>query len=168
MKFFPAPTTVINVPSKGEAKADWRVRAQSVQSAVLDAKALTNEESDALEITLPIIPAGVKQTDAKSGSLVAADQDENVTITLPGNPAQASPTLDISLNSSLAGSIFGALDYLTAYPYGCTEQTMSSFLPNVVVAKAMKDLHIPSTRKRRRSRQQNKSGHGALAGFSTR
>jgi alpha-2-macroglobulin len=138
-------TTVINVPSKGEAKADWRVRAQSTLSAVLDAKALTNEESDALEITLPIIPAGVKQTDAKSGSIVAADQDETETITLPGNPSVASPSLDISLNSSLAGSIFGALDYLTAYPYGCTEQTMSSFLPNVVVAKAMKDLHISST-----------------------
>ena len=138
-------TTQINVPSKGEAKADWRVHASAAQSAVLDAKALTNEESDALEITLPIIPAGVKLTDAKSGSLAAADQEENTTITLPGNPAQASPSLDISLNSSLAGSIFGALDYLTAYPYGCTEQTMSSFLPNVVVAKAMKDLHVPST-----------------------
>jgi len=139
-------TAQIIVPSKGEAKADWRVRAHSVQTAVLEAKALTNEESDALEITLPIIPAGVKQTDAKSGSLVSTDQkndqEENVTVTLPGNPGQASPTLDISLNSSLAGSIFSALDYLTAYPYGCTEQTMSSFLPNVVVAKAMKDLQI--------------------------
>jgi alpha-2-macroglobulin len=138
-------STQINVPSKGEAKADWRVRATAAQSATLDAKALTNEESDALEITLPIIPAGVKITDAKSGSLVSADQEENTTVTLPGNPSQASPTLDISLNSSLAGSIFGALDYLTEFPYGCTEQTMSSFLPNVVVAKAMKDLHIPST-----------------------
>jgi len=138
-------TAQISVPSKGEAKAEWRVRAAAVQSAVLDAKALSNEESDALEITLPIIPAGVKQTDAKSGSLVAAEQEENVTVTLPGNPAQASPSLDISLNSSLAGSIFGALDYLTAYPYGCTEQTMSSFLPNVVVAKAMKDLQIHTT-----------------------
>ena len=138
-------TTTINVPSKGEAKADWRVRAQTTLSAVLDAKALTNEESDALEITLPIIPAGVKQTDAKSGSIIAADQDETEIVTLPGNPSIASPALDISLNSSLAGSIFGALDYLTAYPYGCTEQTMSSFLPNVVVARAMKDLHIPSS-----------------------
>jgi len=34
----------------------------------------------------------------------------------------------------------GALDYLTSYPYGCTEQTMSSFLPNVVVAQALKDV----------------------------
>ena len=31
-------------------------------------------------------------------------------------------------------ALFGALDYLTGYPYGCTEQTMSRFLPTVIVA----------------------------------
>ncbi len=132
----------IEVPSKGEVKFDWRVRAKSVRESVLLTKALTNEESDAMELTLPVIPFGVKQTDAKAGSLVAADQEEKSQVTLPGNPDQTSPTLDITLSSSFAGSIFSALDYLTSYPYGCTEQTMSSFLPNIIVAKAMKDLHM--------------------------
>jgi len=36
--------------------------------------------------------------------------------------------------------LFGALDYLTSYPWGCTEQTMSSFIPNLVVAQALKDI----------------------------
>lgn len=138
-------TGQIEVPSKGDAKLDWRVRANNVQEAVLDAKALSTEESDALELTLPVIPAGVKQTDAKSGSLTANDQQEDAVITLPGDPNLAAPSLDIKLNSSLAGSIFGALDYLTSYPYGCTEQTISSFLPNIVVAKAMKDLKLQTT-----------------------
>ena len=35
----------------------------------------------------------------------------------------------VSLAPSLAGSMLGALDFLTSYPYGCTEQTLSSFLP---------------------------------------
>ena len=138
-------TGQIEVPSKGEVKFDWRVRAKSVRESVLLTKALTNEESDAMELTLPVIPVGVKQTDPKAGSLVAADQEEKTQVTLPGNPDQTSPTLDITLSSSIAGSIFSALDYLTSYPYGCTEQTMSSFLPNVIVAKAMKELHVPQT-----------------------
>lgn len=138
-------TSQIEVPSKGEAKVDWRVRAQSVHESDLLAKALTNEESDAMEITLPVIPVGVKQIDAKSGSVSGADQDEKAVVTLPGNPDQASPTLDITLSPSLAGSIFSALEYLTSYPYGCTEQTMSSFLPNIVVAKAMKELKLQAT-----------------------
>jgi uncharacterized protein YfaS (alpha-2-macroglobulin family) len=138
-------TTPLEVPSKGEAKVDWRVRAQSVHEAVLLAKALTNEESDAMEITLPVLPLGVKQSDAKSGSVAGADQEEKTIVTLPGNPDQSSPSLDIALSPSLAGSLFSALDYLTSYPYGCTEQTMSSFLPNIVVAKAMKDLKLQAT-----------------------
>ena len=64
-------TREIEVPSRGEAKLDWRVRAQSVSEADLLAKALTNEESDALELTLPVIPFGVKLNDAKSGSILA-------------------------------------------------------------------------------------------------
>jgi uncharacterized protein YfaS (alpha-2-macroglobulin family) len=133
------------VPSKGDATLNWRVKARNVKEAVLLAKALTNEESDAIELTLPVIPVGVKQADAKSGALSAPEQQEDSFVTLPGNPDLAAPALDISLNSSIAGSIFGALDYLTSYPYGCTEQTMSSFLPNIVVAQAMKDLHLPAT-----------------------
>jgi len=55
--------------------------------------------------------------------------------------------LGIRVSPSIAGSLFGALDYLTAFPYGCVEQTMSSFLPNIVVTK-------PSM-----SRPQGQSGH---------
>ena len=29
--------------------------------------------------------------------------------------------------------MLGALDFLTSYPYGCTEQTLSSFVPNLLV-----------------------------------
>jgi uncharacterized protein YfaS (alpha-2-macroglobulin family) len=138
-------TAQVQVASNGEAKVDWRVRAQSAPSADVVAKALTDQESDAMELTLPILPVGVKQTDAKSGSLTASDQDETTTVTLPGDPAQAGQALDITLGPSIAGSIFSALDYLTSYPYGCTEQTMSSFLPNIVVAQAMKDLQLKTT-----------------------
>jgi hypothetical protein len=135
-------TGEISVPSKGETKLDWRIRAKSVQEIVLQTKALTNEESDAMELTLPVIPVGVKQSDAKSGSLNALDQEEKTTVNLPTNLEESGSGLDIKINSSLAGSIFSALDYLTSYPYGCTEQTMSSFLPDIVVAKAMKDLNL--------------------------
>jgi len=114
-----------------------------VKESVLTAKALTNEESDAMELTLAVIPFGVRQTDAKSGSLLASEQEEKTQVTVPGDFEQTAPSLNITLASSFAGSIFSALDYLTSYPYGCTEQTMSSFLPNIVVAHALKDLRVP-------------------------
>ena len=46
-------TKDVQIPSRGEAKVDWRVRAKQVRSATVTGKALTDEESDALELDLP-------------------------------------------------------------------------------------------------------------------
>ena len=135
----------ITVPTKGEQRQDWHVHAQNVHESDLLAKALTNEESDAMELTLPVIPFGVKLSDSKSGAINAPTGKDQTTLNLPGDPITAAQTINISVSPSIAGSIFGALDYLTSYPYGCTEQTMSGFLPDIVVAKAMKDLNLQST-----------------------
>jgi uncharacterized protein YfaS (alpha-2-macroglobulin family) len=135
----------VTVASKGDQRQDWHVHAQNVHESDLLAKALTNEESDAMEITLPVIPFGVKLSESKAGAITKATGQDQVTVNLPGDPATSAPALNVSVSPSIGGSIFGALDYLTSYPYGCTEQTMSGFLPNVVVAKAMKDLKLEST-----------------------
>ncbi|PYP91960.1 MAG: alpha-2-macroglobulin [Candidatus Angelobacter sp. Gp1-AA117] len=138
-------TRQVPVASKGEQRQDWHIHTPNVRESTLLAKALTNEESDALELTLPVIPFGVKLADSKAGAISAPTGQEQVSINLPGDPATAAPGMKITVSSSIAGSIFSALDYLTSYPYGCTEQTMSSFLPNVIVAQAMKDLKLQST-----------------------
>jgi uncharacterized protein YfaS (alpha-2-macroglobulin family) len=39
----------------------------------------------------------------------------------------------------------GALDFLTDYPYGCTEQTISSFVPNLLVTRALTELKLAPT-----------------------
>ena len=43
---------------------------------------------------------------------------------------------------SLAAGMLGGLDYLRAYPYDCTEQTVSRFLPNVMTFRALQELGI--------------------------
>ena len=53
-----------------------------------------------------------------------------------------SRSLAMRVSPSIAGSLFGALEYLTSFPYGCVEQTMSSFLPNIIVTKAVRELGI--------------------------
>ena len=53
--------------------------------------------------------------------------------------------------------MLGALDFLTSYPYGCTEQTLSSFLPNLVVARALAQLKLTPTE---RLSLRRSAGHG--------
>lgn len=134
----------ITVPSQGEATANWRLRASHIGTATLTASAVTDVESDALEQTFPIAPAGVQKTLAPSGVLAPTEPQASAAINFPANTDPAAHSLHIELSSSIAGSVFSALDYLTSYPYGCTEQTMSSFLPNVIVADTLRRLNVPN------------------------
>ncbi len=108
-------------------------------------KALTDVESDAMELTLPVVPFGVKLAMSKSGSIAGAGTADTMQpSTFPAGAEAGTRKLTISVTPSIAGTVFAALDYLTSYPYGCTEQTMSSFLPDVLVADALKKLGVKS------------------------
>jgi hypothetical protein len=137
-------TQKVNIPAKGESYVDWRVKARVTGNAVLTAKALTNEESDALEMTLPILPYGVKQRAAGTGVIFSGSGQNQWAYTYPDGSDAGSRGLTITVAPSVAGTVFDALDYLTSYPWGCTEQTMSSFLPDLIVAQAVDKLHLKS------------------------
>ena len=134
-------TRDVPVPTHGTVKVDYRVRVLDVDSAKVLGKALTDVESDAMELTLPVVPFGVQLAVAKSGSLTG-NADVTEQIVFPAGIEPNTRKLTIEVTPSIAGTIFGALDFLTSYPYGCTEQTMSSFLPDVLVADAMKKLGV--------------------------
>jgi len=134
----------ITIARNGEHRVDWQVNAQQPGELRLLAKALTDTESDAVEMTIPIVPHGLKQTMGGAVTLTQNDGEETQTFNLPMHPDIHASTLRIEAAPSIAGTLFGALDYLTSFPYGCTEQTMSSFLPDVIVAQTLKD--VPSAR----------------------
>ena len=131
------------VASRGTATLNVRVKPKPGAEAVFIVKALTDEESDAMETRLPIIPLGVKLSESKAGSL-SDGGSATATLNFPQDAIAHSRHLDVTVSPSVAGAIFGALEYLTAFPYGCTEQTMSSFLPNVLVSEALRTLGVPS------------------------
>jgi len=141
-----APNETVTIKQNGEHRVDWRVRADQVGKLTLLAKALTDTESDAVEMSMEIVPHGLKQTMGNTTTLTQNDAEQTVSLDIPVNPNVSARSLRIEATSSIAGTLFGALDYLTSYPYGCTEQTMSSFLPNVIVAQALKD--VPSAKLR--------------------
>ena len=144
----PAESTV-RVPQNGEATVTWTVHAAGTGAADFLGKALTDEESDALELNIPVRPWGLQSNAALAGSLSNTKIETSESITLPADINPDASSLRIDLAPSVTGTLMSALDFLASYPYGCVEQTMSSFLPNILVAQAVKDLGLsappPST-----------------------
>jgi alpha-2-macroglobulin len=155
----------MTIPAKGESYVDWRVKAKVSGTATLTAKALTNEESDALQTTLPILPYGVKQRAAGVGVVFSGAGQNQWSFSYPAQSDAGSRSLTVTVAPSIAGTVFDALDYLTSYPWGCTEQTMSSFLPDVIVAQAVDNLHIKSPIDRRTLNDEVQAGLERLSSF---
>lgn len=135
---------VIEIPANSELRIDWKCRVIFPNGeAKLSVKALTNEESDALELKVPILPNGIKVVKP-----VVADYSENnieefLEFEIPKNVDVQSAKFSFTVTPSLAGTILKALDDLAGYPYGCVEQTMSRFLPTVIVANSFKEISVP-------------------------
>jgi uncharacterized protein YfaS (alpha-2-macroglobulin family) len=103
----------------------------------------------------------------KNETWTSADEnaDRTFALDLPDNADARARKLRIEVSPSVAGTLFGALDYLTTYPYGCTEQTMSSFLPNVVVSQALNGVKTSSIRSSNDLEKKVRRGLDRLYGF---
>ncbi|MEK6282730.1 MAG: MG2 domain-containing protein [Acidobacteriota bacterium] len=141
-----SPQQTVTVRKHGEQRIDWQISAPNVGEIKLLAKALTDTESDAVELPLMVVPRGLHQVKNESWTFAEENADKTFSMTLPPDADPRARNLRIEIAPSVAATLFGALDYLTTYPYGCTEQTMSSFLPNVIVSQALKDVKTSSIR----------------------
>ncbi|MEN3329893.1 MAG: alpha-2-macroglobulin [Acidobacteriota bacterium] len=135
-----SPESTVTIRPNGEHRVDWRVQANTVGKLTLLAKALTDTESDAVEMTMDIVPHGLRRTAGNAITVTQNDAEQTFNLDVPGLANEQARALRLEVSPSIAGALFGALDYLTSYPYGCTEQTMSSFVPNIVVAQTLKDV----------------------------
>src|SRR5207245_1193811 len=97
---------------------------------------------DAMELTFPVLPHGVPKVQTGAGE---ATPTALWKATVGADSNQKDARLTIYLSPSLAAAAMQGLDYLARYPYGCVEQTMSAFLPDVVLTRALRELHIAQT-----------------------
>jgi hypothetical protein len=134
----------VNIPADSELRIDWKCKVNfPVGEARLKVEALTNEESDALEVRVPILPNGIKIVNPVIANFSENKTTETLQFEIPDNSNLLSSRFSFSVAPSLAGTILKALDDLAGYPYGCVEQTMSRFLPTVIVANTFREISVP-------------------------
>ncbi len=133
----------VEIPANSELRIDWKIVVDyPIGDAKLKVTALTNEESDAMEVSIPILPNGIKQFESLTAEYHKLEVSDTLSFYVPENTDLRSSVFSFTVNPSLAGTILKSLDELAGYPYGCVEQTMSRFLPSLVVANTYKEFNV--------------------------
>ncbi len=132
----------VEIAPNGEARVDWRVKVLDEGEAVVRMKALTDEESDAMEQRFPCYVHGMLKMEARSGVIRPNQPGGKMEFTVPAERRPKQTRLEIRYSPTLAGAMVDALPYLVDYPYGCTEQTLSRFLPTVITQKILLDMGL--------------------------
>jgi len=124
----------------GVAKLTWKAKATKHGCAKITLSAVSNDGcSDAVQRQLQVLPLAVPYTFTKSGRLNAGET-KRLSLFIPSDVVRDVGELKILLSPSPAGSILSALEFLVHYPYGCVEQTMSGFMPDVLAHRAWNEL----------------------------
>lgn len=130
----------IEVPANGEARADWIVSTAKAGEAKVKVTAIGKVYSDAMENSFTIFEHGIEKFVTKAGKLRGSEVTVNLTI--PKERKAETTSLVVQVAPSMAVTMLDSLPYLIDYPYGCTEQTMSRFLPAAITAKTLRDLGL--------------------------
>jgi len=134
-----AGTTKCQVAPGRTTRVEWIAQVTGVGKSRLRVWARAGRLSDAMELTLPILPKGRERADVRSGAVMSKVK---LHFRISHYCIPGTQRLTIRLTPSLASAMLGALEYLAHYPYGCVEQTMSAFLPDVIISQMLDKLRV--------------------------
>jgi len=134
---------VVNVQTGDQVYVKWMVRVRDVKRVDLVFAALGGDWQDATKPTLATLDdQGIavyqyesREVVATAGSLKKAGSREEL-IQIPQEEDREDGELTIQIQPSLGAGLLEGLSYLEYYPYACLEQTVSRFLPNVLLSRA--------------------------------
>ena len=139
-KLVQAGPEAFDVPAHGESRVDWSVKVARPGPVKLRVTARGEGQADAMEREFTAYEHGIEKLVAKSGKL--RGDEALVRLDIPAERKTETTALTVQVAPSMAVTMLDALPYLIDYPYGCTEQTMSRFLPAAITARTLKEMGL--------------------------
>ncbi|HSI86979.1 MAG TPA: alpha-2-macroglobulin family protein, partial [Candidatus Methylacidiphilales bacterium] len=141
-------TGTMTLDPNGVARTDvpFEVRAHGGEAQVTATLLRSDGEGDSMRSSLPIVEHGIERLVSTSFMVEAGSASRpgerwvDFNLNLPEVRDRSGLSLEIQLTPSLASTCLDALPYLARFPYGCTEQTISRYLPAAVAAQTLREL----------------------------
>lgn len=135
----PAEATV----PKGETlRIPFTYTASGSGALTLAARAEGGSLHDGLEAEVPVDEWASLVRVSESGRTSGERQSQVHELSIPAGAKPEETRVEIELASSTLAAVQASLPYLAEYPYGCTEQTMSRFIPLVVAKSTVEGLSL--------------------------
>jgi uncharacterized protein YfaS (alpha-2-macroglobulin family) len=131
----------LSIDKEKVGKFTWPVTMSKPGVGMIRLKAMGQTGGDYLERKLPVNSLGIPLFNTDSG--VLTDAVPNVQISHAEVGQVFSPKMQVNIAGSVIGQVQGTFDSLIDYPYGCTEQTMSRFMPSIIAMQLNKKLKVP-------------------------
>ncbi|XP_030565061.1 CD109 antigen isoform X3 [Drosophila novamexicana] len=128
----------ITIPSNNGQSVSFMIRPKKVGSITLKITATTPLAGDAIHQKLKVEPEGVTQFGNKAVFVNFKNQSEmsqELKVIIPTEAVEDSEFIEFSVVGDLLGPTIKNLDNLVRMPYGCGEQNMVNFVPNILVVK---------------------------------
>jgi alpha-2-macroglobulin len=123
----------LGITALGRARVDLPVRADTAGTASVMAKVTTDGGRDTIKLPLDVLPRGYKDMIGFASDVSSGPR----TFNLPDDANLTNAKVKLYVTPSLVSAVAPALEYLLGYPYGCTEQTMSRFLPALLARQTL-------------------------------
>lgn len=140
VEFLSSSQQKVHLEPNSTQNINWKIRTLRPGTLVLTALAKTDAGlSDGMELKIPVNPKGRPLIQTASGEVI---NKATANFDLDADYIKHAGGLKIKISPSLASVMLQSLDYLIGYPYGCTEQTLSRFLPTILVAQILQNQAI--------------------------
>lgn len=131
----------VEVPSNSGRTVSFMIRPTKLGHITIKVTATTALAGDGVERQLLVEPEGLPQYVNKAAFVDLRSAPEimkNFTVEVPKNAVPDSTRVEVSVIGDVLGSTVQNLDSLIRMPYGCGEQNMLNFVPNIVVLDYLK------------------------------
>uniref|UniRef100_A0A1A9W1S8 TEP1-F n=1 Tax=Glossina brevipalpis TaxID=37001 RepID=A0A1A9W1S8_9MUSC len=135
---------VVAAPNSSE-NVSFVIRPRVIGDITLKIQAVTSLVSDAVHKKLKVEAEGVTQykNEAMFLNLVGKQlRDDQLKIVIPPDVIKDSEYMEISVVGDLLGPTVKSLNELVRKPYGCGEQNMVNFVPNILVLRYLEAMSI--------------------------
>ncbi|PAV67173.1 hypothetical protein WR25_25013 isoform J [Diploscapter pachys] len=144
-------TRSVAVPSGASKAVYFPIVPTQIGSVKLTVTAQGSQAGDAVEMPLKVEPEGYRidrnvpifmdlteKANENSTSAPSGNFQKTVVLDFPPDVVDGSKKATVQIIGDLMGPVLSSVDSLVRMPYGCGEQNMLNFVPNIVVMKYLR------------------------------